>query len=111
MIFSDHGLVDVAYEGDKFKFTHAQNLDILRAELKERMKYQTAEGWSENRSMRYIGTIPAAAIEARPELRAALNSGDDAAIRKAVEIYFNGEGREFMMNKIDSGKDPRIVVK
>lgn len=111
MIFNDHGLVQVEEAAEVLRFTHAQNLDCLRKELETRIKYQTGEGWSEGRTMRYIGTIPAAAIEASPELRAALNSADEVAIKKAVEIYFKGDGREFMVNPINTGRSGKVIIK
>jgi hypothetical protein len=46
MIFNDKGLVRVEEDGKNLKFTHAQNLDALRSELANRIKYQDREGWT-----------------------------------------------------------------
>ena len=111
MIFTDHGLVRTEDDGDYLRFTHAQHLGAAKEYVKNMAANQQSGGWSKDRTMQYIGSIPAAAIEANLELRAALNSGDQVAIKNAVKLYFANEGQEFIVNKIDSGKDPRIIVK
>jgi len=97
------GLVGVESEGDELVFTHAYDTDPIMKELKWRKENQRDNGWSEKRTMRYLGTIPAEVTVIEPHLQ------EDA---KAAAAWFDTPvGQQFRVNKADTGRSGKIIVK
>lgn len=107
----DYGLVNFKHSGDDTVYTHAQNLDGVLQEVSDRRK-ETHGGWSDNRSMRYVGSIPFIELERNPDLKAAVVSGDTKVIEQAVKVFFaTQEGSRYLVNKLDTGKSGQVIVK
>lgn len=62
-----NGLVDVQYQGDKFIYTHVQNIDPIAEQCKELRKGPN-NGFSDDRSYRHIADIPELVFFSHPEL-------------------------------------------
>lgn len=111
-ILKDHELVDIQHEGDNVIFTHVQDIDPTIAEIKQRARVQNEGGFSHDRNMRYIGSIPAGVIENNPALRFAFRSGDPEIMEKAIRIFFQSqEGQQFTVNKLDTGRSGKVIIK
>lgn len=62
-----NGLADVEYVGDKFIFTHVQNIDPIAEQCKELRKGDN-NGFSDGHSYREVARIPDLVFFAHPEL-------------------------------------------
>ena len=102
------GLVSREFEGDKVIFNHVQDIDPVLEELKYQKEHQNEGGFSEGRTQRKLGTIPGAVIENDPELKEALKYGNT----KVLLDFFNSEkGSCFCVNKPDTGRSGKIIIK
>ena len=111
IIKSEHenaGLVKAEYEGDKFKFTHVQDIDTVFEGLKQRGLDQNLNGFSKERSQRFLGTIPDSVILADPELEERLKHGDTAYL---LEWFKSEKGKPFCLNKPNTGASGKIIIK
>jgi hypothetical protein len=61
-----HGLVDVQLKGDKFHFLHAQDVEPVAAACKE-LRKDSNKGFSKDRTMQRIASIPELVWFAHPE--------------------------------------------
>lgn len=101
-------LIKSRREGDKVIFDHVQDIEPVFNELKDRVINQNEGGFSNDRSQRFLGTIPASVIENEPELKEALRRGDTSVLT----AFFNSErGKIFCVNKPDSGRSGQIIIK
>jgi hypothetical protein len=106
--YENAGLVDRRFDGDKVVFDHVQDIDPIFADMKARQAVQNEGGFSAGRTQRYLGTIPASVIEDEPKLKEALKHGDT----KVLLDFFNSEkGRSFCVNKPDTGRSGKIIIK
>lgn len=60
------GLQTIDYRKEQVVFTHAQRIDPVLAECQE-SRESGSEGWSANRTMQRIASIPAAVFVQHPE--------------------------------------------
>lgn len=98
----DRGVVDVEDDGEFIKVTNVQDLDPLLKDLALRKQEQNEGGFSKDRTMRYIGSIPASAIAINPEL------GKNA---EAALDFLNNEGSQFRVNKVNTGRSGKVIIK
>lgn len=78
------GLATVEEVGDKFKFTHAENVEPLALHCKE-MRKSEADGWSKKRGFRLIARIPAITFFDRKELTRPDGKLDKKEIKKFLQ--------------------------
>lgn len=74
LIYADEETL-VHEEGDSLLITHVEDIEPVMAEVNEARKLDN-NGFSEKRTMRYLGSVPLSTILARPEL------ADDNELRK-----------------------------
>lgn len=98
----DRGVVDVREEGDLIVVDNVQDLTPLLKDLALRKKEQNEGGFSKDRTMRYIGTIPDSAVAINPEL---------ARNPEAALDFLNNEGSQFRVNKVDTGRSGKVIIK
>ena len=103
MIIKDHDLVDVEYDKDQFKFTHAQYLPPTWKEVAELKMNQASDGFSQERTQRHIGRIPAMIFLKHPEW-----SHDPSLIEKWLKTE---EGKRYQVSNPDSGRSGKIIIK
>lgn len=99
----DTGLLDIQYEGDKIKYTHVQQLDNAQEELAMMEAASSPDGFSKDRTLRYIGTIPAIIWLQHPEFM-----HDTKALNKWLQ---SEEGRKWCVNLPDTGRSGKIIIK
>lgn len=108
IIKKDYGLRGVTQDKDNYVFHHIQDVDPTLKELNE-LRMRGGDGFSKSRNERYIGSIPMIEFERNPMLKEAMKHG---CLDKAVEIFLRSdEGKKYVVNQIDSGKDGRVRVK
>lgn len=98
----DRGIINAKLDGDLLRVTHVQDLDMIKRDLKLRQQNQNDNGFSKDRSMRFIGTIPDSAVAINPEL---------AKDPQAALDFLMNEGSEFCLNKVDTGRSGKIIIK
>lgn len=106
--YENAGLVSSELVGDQVVFTHAQDIDPVFAELKAREATQNEGGFSDGRSQRFLGTIPGSVIENEPELKEALKHGDTSVL---LDFFKSERGKCFCVNKPDTGRSGKIIIK
>lgn len=102
------GMVGREFVGDKVIFNHVQDIDPVFAEIKQREAGQNEGGFSDGRTQRYLGTIPASVIENEPELKEALRIGDTSVL---LDYFKSERGKCFCVNKPDTGRTGKIIIK
>jgi hypothetical protein len=102
------GLVGIDYVGDKIIMNHVQDIDPVIEELRVREQVQNEGGFSNDRTQRYLGTIPASVIEDEPALKEALRHGDTSVL---LDFMKSEKGSVFCINKPDSGRSGQIIIK
>jgi len=100
---NDTGLLSVESEKDQFKFTHIQRLDDAEEELRMMEAHGSTDGFSKDRTMRYLGTIPAIIWLEHPEWQ-----HDDKALMRWLQ---SDEGRKWCVHLPDTGRSGKVIVK
>lgn len=98
----DMGVIGARFEEEKLVVDHIQDLEPILRDLQLRKKYQNEGGFSKDRTMRYIGTIPSSATAINPEL---------AKNAEAALEFLENEGSQFRVNKTDTGRSGHIIIK
>ena len=106
--YEDAGLVGSTLEGDKVVFDHVQDIDPVFDELKHMAVNQNEGGFSDGRTQRYLGTLPASVIENEPELKEALKHGDTSVL---LDYFKSERGKCFCVNKPDTGRSGKLIIK
>jgi len=81
------GLFSQELKGEKFKFHHAENVTPMMIDAQMEREFGN-KGWTKDRNMRKIATVPALALYDNPDL---VKDGSNKAWKK----YLSGEGRCF----------------
>lgn len=98
----DRGVTNARFEDGMLIVDYVQDIDLMLKDLQLRRQTQNEGGWSGDRTMRYIGTIPESAIAIRPELA----THADEALK-----FLENEGSEFRVNKVDTGRKGQVITK
>lgn len=106
--YENAGLVGREFVGDKVVFDHVQDIDPIIEELKFQKEHQHLDGFSAGRTQRKLGTIPGSVIENDPELKEALRHGDTSVL---LDFFNSEKGRCFCVNKPDTGRSGKIIIK
>jgi hypothetical protein len=101
MIIKDKGLVEAQYIGDKFVFTHAQNIDPVLAEV-QRFRNDVGDGFTQDRTMRHVGCIPEIEFLRHPEWVHAPH---------LMLKWLQTDGSQYMTKTINSGRSGHVRVK
>lgn len=101
-------LIKSKFEGDKVIFDHVQDIQPVFDELKDRALNQNEGGFSNDRSQRFLGSIPASVIENEPELKEALRRGDTSVL---TDFFQSERGKIFCVNKPDTGRSGKVIIK
>ncbi len=99
----DYGLMNIEYEGDKFKYLHGQDIDETLMEVQELKENQRDGGWNESRTQRHIARIPDIEFLRHPEWM-----HDSRLILKWLETP---EGSRYVTNKVYTGRSGHVRVK
>lgn len=99
----DNFVADAKFQGDNLDITYVQKNDPILKDLALRKKEQNDNGFSHDRSMRFIGTIPAAEIAKIPEL------GEDTDLM--LKWFESPVGRQFCVNKPNTGRSGKVIIK
>lgn len=76
------GLAQMDVHGDKFKFTHVQNVEKVMAQAHQDRKDER-QGWSKDRTMRRVASIPVIEWLRHPEWQQEIVAyGDSPSMRK-----------------------------
>lgn len=110
MIFEDKNkqlLTDAFFKDDKIVFEHAELLDPTLEyvkTVKEEQARSGHDGYNEDRTQRYMGTIPPSIFEIhKKEWMADPN--------KILDWFDTEEGKPYCVNPKDTGKSGKIIVK
>jgi hypothetical protein len=100
----DKGTVDARFEGDDLVVTNAQDLDPILEDLQLRRLEQNEGGFSKERTMRFMGTVPTSVFALHPEF---LHDTD------ALVTWLETDplGRRFCVNKKDTGRSGQVIMK
>lgn len=100
----DRGIADVQIDGDLIKVQHVQDIDPILSDLALRRKEQNDGGWSGDRTMKFMGTVPSSIFVIHPEF-----IHDTKALVKWLE--HDAVGQQFLVNRTDTGKSGQVIVK
>lgn len=92
---TDQHFIGTQTRDDRYIFHHAQDIDPVLAEAQRIRMGNDSNGFTDDRTLRHIGHIPASAIMANPALREA-QYGDPEIFAKMCQLYLRTEeGKRF----------------
>lgn len=100
----DRGVIDATFEGDNLKVTHVQDVDPILKDLQLRKLEQNEGGFSDDRSMRFLGTVPMSVFALHPEFL-----HDTKALVKWMET--DPVGQNFCVNRSNTGRSGKTIIK
>ena len=100
----DRGVLGARVEGDYLVVDHIQDVDPILKDLQLRRVEQNDNGFSHDRSMRFLGTVPMSVFVMHPEFLK-----DTKALVEWLEN--DPVGQQFCVNKRDTGRSGKAIVK
>jgi hypothetical protein len=101
MIFKEYGLADIQYAGDKFQFLHAQDIEPTLQDVKALR--EASDGYSQTRTFRHAGRIPAIEWVKHPEW--------NHAPELALKWLESDEGKPYRIHSDRIGRSGHIIIK
>lgn len=91
----DFGLRGFEHKDNKTIYHHLQDVDPVLEQVHKEKMGNDSNGFTDQKTMRKIGSIPFIEFLRNPILAEAVASGDPEMMGKAMELYLKSEGKQY----------------